>query len=204
MKENEAIGRFEGQRPDLAEEGSCAVYKSLCGDVIYLCWESSDTTTCVVEQMSIRLFDKYVDHDLLWVLGAKSRPISSVAAVTLPHVDLTLELPEDHDSKLENFIWIPEKTAAMEKNMYHDLRELYTNPSTARAYYEVPYDNETNENELNVQAFTHPAHNSDVNNPESMNKSSRHDFIEYGSHGEGFQLLLRYDRLGAIAKIFDV
>jgi len=88
--------------------------------------------------------------------------------------------------------------------MYHDLRELYTRPNEVRPYYEVPYDNETNENELNVQAFTHPAHNSDISNPESVNRTSRHDFIEWGSHGEGYQLLLRYDRLGAIAKVFEM
>ena len=199
MEKNELIGKFDGQRPDKAEEGSCQVYKSLCDDVIYLCWLNADGTTCTVEEMTSRLFDKYHDHDLLWTTGTKKPPASAVPAI-VPQSSTTVV--EDLTQE-EEFIHIPTKQAQLERTLYHGLKELYSYSNEKREY-EVPYDNETNSNELTVEPFAYPRHNPDCNNIEATNRTSRHDFVVKGSYRKDFKLLYRYDQMGAISKMCSV
>ena len=211
MEENEVIGTFEGQRPDIDEKGSCKVYKSLCDDTIYLCWVNSDDTTCIVEDMSTRLFDKYTEHDLLWAFGTKKPPSTSELPAVVPQSsqniveDLT-HIDQERPCVVpveEAHIQIPKRQIDLERTLYHELKDLYSSTNEKKEY-EVPYDNETNSNELTVEPFAYPRHNPDCNNIESVNRTRRHDFVVKGSYQKNFKLLYRYDQMGAIAKMFTV
>ena len=100
-----------------------------------------------------------------------------------------------HTSTTSTYINVPKGQIAMEKEMYHALRDnLYKNGDTS---YSVERQN--GNEPLTLQAFHYPSSNSDFNFFSA--RKSRYDYIEEDGNEA---LLYRYDRMGSITRILTV